>query len=268
MYKLLCKYLDGTPFPDRFISSEDLISLLRGRKLDEEIERITAAAILTNNAWHGALDDIAVGQTEIEIAETIEKHIARLGAETSFELTVNAGDKSDPGHGIPGTTKLAPGDLLHVDIGARLQQYCSDIQRLAYYRRIGESSPPEELIDAFNTVRDIITEAAALYRPGAIGHEIDAVARQRLRERGYPVYEHALGHQIGRSVHDGAAIVGPRWERYGRTPLIPLEKNNVFTVEFGIELDGIGYVGLEEDLVVTDAGGKFLCPRQMELIVI
>ena len=69
-------------------------------------------------------------------------------------------------------------------------------------------------------------------------------------------------------MHDGAAIVGPKWKRYGITPTIPLEENNVFTVELGIELEGIGYVGLEEDLAVTENGGKFLCPRQTELIVI
>ncbi len=268
MYNLLCEYLKGTSLSERFVSSENLVSLLRGRKLDEEIDRITSAAILANNAWFNALDDIEIGLTEIEIAETIEKHIARLGAGKSFEILVNAADKSDAGHGTPGTAKLAPGDLLHIDMGARLHEYCSDIQRLVYYRRPSESGAPSELIDAFNTVRDIITEVAKLYVPGAIGHEIDAVARQRLQERGYPVYEHALGHQIGRSVHDGAAVVGPKWERYGKTTSIPLEKNNVFTVEFGIELAGIGYVGLEEDLAVTEEGGRFLCPRQMELIIV
>ncbi len=268
MYNLLCRYLEGTSLSRRFESSEKLVSLLRGRKLGEEIDRITAAAILANNAWHNALGDIAVGQTEMEIAETVEKHIARQGATNSFDIIVNAADKSDAGHGTPGTARLAPGDLLHIDMGARLQNYCSDIQRLAYYRRVGESGAPTVLIEAFNTVRDIITEVAGLYRPGAIGHEIDAVARQRLRERGYPLYEHALGHQIGRSVHDGAAVVGPKWPRYGNTTSIPLELNNVFTVEFGIPLDGIGYVGLEEDLVVTETGGQFLCPRQTELIIV
>lgn len=268
MYGLLCRYLEGTNLPQRFISSEKLVSLLRGRKLDEEIDRVRAAAILANNALHNALNDIAIGQTEMEIAEIIERHIARQGAVISFDLAVNAADKSEAGHGNPGTAKLAPGDLLHVDMGARLHNYCSDIQRLAYFRRVGESAAPTILIEAFNAVRDIMTEVAQLYCPGAIGHEIDAVARQRLRERGYPEYEHALGHQLGRSVHDGAAIVGPQWQRYGNTTSIPLELNNVFTVEFGIELNGIGYVGLEEDLVVTETGGRFLCPRQMELIVV
>ncbi len=122
MYNLLCDYLKGTPLAQRFVSAENLVSLLRGRKLDEELDRITSAAILANNAWFNALDDIEVGLTEIEIAETIEKHVARLGAKKSFEILVNAADKSDAGHGTPGTAKLAPGDLLHIDMGARLHE--------------------------------------------------------------------------------------------------------------------------------------------------
>jgi Xaa-Pro aminopeptidase len=88
-----------------------------------------------------------------------------------------------------------------------------------------------------------------------------------LREKGYPEFPHALGHQLGRSVHDGGALIGPRWERYGAVTSIPLEEGNVFTLELEIILPGIGCVGLEEDIVITAAGGRFLGPRQQELIV-
>ncbi|RME25847.1 MAG: M24 family metallopeptidase, partial [Candidatus Zixiibacteriota bacterium] len=93
-------------------------------------------------------------------------------------------------------------------------------------------------------------------------------ARQELRDHGYPEYEHALGHQLGRSVHDGGGILGPRWERYGRTPEIELETGNVFTLELEINLPGVGCVGLEEDVHVTGRGAEFLCPRQMELRIV
>ncbi len=124
------------------------------------------------------------------------------------------------------------------------------------------------MTEAFNTVRTVIENTSKLYKPGTKGFNIDAAARRILRESGYLEYQHALGHQLGRSVHDGAAVVGPKWKRYGDTPTIPLEKNNVFTVELGIELENIGYTGLEEDLVVTENGGEFLCPVQEELYVI
>ncbi|UCD17245.1 MAG: aminopeptidase P family protein [Candidatus Zixiibacteriota bacterium] len=268
MHQLLLKYLEGTPYIERIISSEKLVSLLRGRKLRDEIGRISTAAILASDCWHKSLDEIRPGMSEIEIAEVISTNIEELGAVISFETIANAGDKTDPGHGCPTDAVLEPGDLLHVDFGARFNGYCSDIQRLAYCRNGDQAAPPGDLIKAFTAVREIIDEVSKLYKPGMKGYEIDAVARRRLHERGYPEYQHALGHQIGRSVHDGAAIVGPNWPRYGTTPKIPLEEGNVFTIEFGISLPGIGYVGLEEDLAVTESGGRFLCPRQTELTIL
>jgi len=268
MFLLLNEYLEGSEYRTRFISSEKIISLLRGRKTREEVELISSAAFMAADCWNKALKSIRAGMTEIEIGQLIDHSIKLLGGENSFDTIVNAGAKSSPGHGHPTKAVLEPGDLLHVDFGVRLQNYCSDIQRLVYVRRKNESAPPPELLAAFDKVREVIDETAKLYRPGAVGHEIDAVARQILTRAGYPEYQHALGHQIGRSVHDGSALVGPFWKRYGVAPKIPLEKGNVFTVELGIELPGIGYVGLEEDLEVTEKGGRFLCPRQTELAVI
>ncbi|MDH4032775.1 MAG: aminopeptidase P family protein, partial [candidate division Zixibacteria bacterium] len=77
-----------------------------------------------------------------------------------------------------------------------------------------------------------------------------------------------LGHQLGRAVHDGGAIIGPKWERYGKTAEMKLEAGNVFTLELEINLPGIGCVGLEEDVLIVDGGARFLCPRQLELIVV
>ena len=114
-------------------------------------------------------------------------------------------------------------------------------------------------------VSDIITETGKLCVPGKKGCEIDAVAREMLQDNGYEVYQPALGYQLGRDGHDRGAIIGPEWERYGITPTIQLEQNNVFTLELEIFLPGIGCVGLEEDICVTKTGAEFLSPRQMEL---
>jgi Xaa-Pro aminopeptidase len=268
MCLLLQEYLKGTSYQKKFISSEQIISRLRGRKTKTEIELLKNATVLAEDCWQKVHRRIKTGMTEIEIAEMLNKAISDSGAVNSFETIVNAGAKTSPGHGHPTTAILEPGDLLHIDFGAQFKKYCSDLQRLAYFRKKSETGPPSQLITAFNTVRDIIGEVAKLYKPRVKGYRVDAVARKMLRAAGYPEYQHALGHQIGRSVHDGSAIIGPKWKRYGDSPNIPLEEGNVFTIEFGIALPQIGYVGLEEDLVVTPNGGQFLCPRQTELIII
>ncbi len=267
MYLQLCDYLKNTPFVERFVSSEPICSRLRSRKLSAEVDLLSHAADAAVEVWERAIKEIKPGLSEIEIAAIIDRHIVATGGTPSFPTIVNAGDKSDPGHGHPTEARLTRGDLLHVDFGVRLDNYCSDIQRLAYFSQ-SHGSVPNELKDAFDTVVEIITETGHHCKPGKLGHEVDAIARQMLRDNGYEEYQHALGHQLGRSVHDGGAILGPKWERYGRSPSIPLELGNVLTLELEIMLPGIGCVGLEEDIVVTEQGARFLCPRQMELIIL
>jgi len=268
MYQLLMEYLKGTVYTERFISSEEIMSRLRGRKVELEINLISKAAVVSTECWNQSLKEIRTGLTEIEIANIIDSNIKKSGGTNSFETIVNAGAKTLPGHGRPTDAILEPGDLLHIDFGAKIDGFCSDIQRLAYYKKTNETNAPDELIKAFDKVKEVIDKTSVLYQPGKKGYQIDAEARRILKESNYPVYQHALGHQIGRATHDGAAIVGPNWKRYGKAPSIPLEEGNTFTVELGIDVENIGYVGLEEDLVVTKDGGRFLCPRQKELIII
>jgi len=267
MFMLLNEYLEGTPYHSRIISAAEIVSKLRSRKLPEEINLLRKAAEIASEIWEEASDEIKIGMTEKEVAAIIDKCIKDSDCTNSFDTLVNAGDKTEPGHGLPTDAKIEKGDLVHIDFGVLYHEFCSDIQRLLYFDRPNESSPPSELLDAFRIVRDIITETGKECRPGKKGYEIDQMARNILTDHGYPECQHALGHQLGRSVHDGGAILGPKWERYGITPTMPLEKNNVFTLELEIILPGIGCVGLEEDMCITNEGAEFLCNRQKELIV-
>jgi Xaa-Pro aminopeptidase len=82
---------------------------------------------------------------------------------------------------------------------------------------------------------------------------------------GYPEYQHATGHQLGRTSHDGSTVLGPRWERYGQTPYGVVEAGNVFTLELGVCVPNRGYVSLEEDVLVTPRGIEWLTTPQTEL---
>lgn len=177
MYLLLTEYLKDTPYLDKLISSEEIQFRVRGRKNNQEIDLIKKAATIAEECWRKSIVDISAGMSEIEIAAIIEGNIKNSGFQRSFPTIVNAGAKTAPGHGSPTHAVLEEGDLLHVDFGAIVEGYCSDIQRLAYFKRQNESTPPESLLSAFDKVKTIIDVTSEEYKTGAIGHEIDAIAR-------------------------------------------------------------------------------------------
>jgi Xaa-Pro aminopeptidase len=272
LYQLLSGYLKDTPYAGRAISAEPVIQALRGRKTTEEIERIRTALETTGQIFQRTFDFVETGLTEREIAAFMQNAVDELGLETAWERSgcpiVNAGPDSPTGHVSPTGLKVEPGQLLHFDFGVRQNGYCSDIQRMAYILREGETGPPSPVRHAFDTVVRAIEATVEAMKPGVTGKALDAIARQIIVKADYPEYKHATGHQLGRSAHDGGALIGPAWERYGGAPDQPVEVGHVFTVEPSIVLPGYGVVGIEEDVLVTTNGAEYLHPPQTALILL
>lgn len=272
MWLVLNELLRETPFPQRFTSAAPLLGKLRSRKSATEIERIRAAITMTEEIVAQVGAYLRPGLTEAEIAEFIHNEFRSRGVDSSWDWEgcpiVNSGPDSSIGHARPSTTlAVAPGHAIHIDLGVKLNGFCSDIQRMWYVRRPGETEVPPEIRRAFATVVQAIDAAAAALRPGVAGYQIDEIAREVLVDAGYEEYKHALGHGLGRACHDGGPLLGPRWERYGKTPEMLVEAGQVYTLELGVETSA-GYVSLEEDVLVTDTGVKFLSGFQREMMLI
>jgi Xaa-Pro aminopeptidase len=271
MYQLLCRYLEGTPYLTRLESADMLHSALRGRKTPQEIERIRGAIRTTYAIFQRTFDYITIGMTEKDVSDFMHSQLANLRLQPAWELincpTVNTGPESSIGHIGPTELVISPGHIVHLDFGVMQDDYCSDIQRVVYFRHPGENNPPREVQRGFDTVRNAIECALKAMKPGVAGKEVDRIARQTIINAGYPEFPYATGHQVGRVVHDGAAILGPEWERYGDTPNYLLEPGQVYTIEPGLAVPGHGYLGLEEDVLITDTGAEYLSDPETELIL-
>ncbi len=117
----------------------------------------------------------------------------------------------------------------------------------------------------FAVIADANEACRRARRPGGMGVYVDAIARGMATAAGYLQYPHALGHQVGRHVHDGGTLLGPAWARYRNTPFMAAAESQVFTLEPSLSVPGLGAVGIEEDVVVTAQGARFLAPPQTEL---
>jgi Xaa-Pro aminopeptidase len=271
MYLTLQRYLAGKPY--ELISAEEILNPLRGRKTPGEIARIKAAVALTDDIIQRITRFLKPGLSEVDIQKFIHAEYRKEGVVPSWDAgfcpTVTCGPDSPVGHVSPSDQYVAKaGQLVRIDQGVVLNEYISDIQRVWYLQPAGETSIPEPVQHAFNSVRAAIKAAAAALEPGVQGWVVDEAARSTIVAAGYPEYQHAVGHHIGRTVHDGSTLLGPRWERYGKTPYGIVEVGNCFTLELGVQVPGYGLVSLEEDVLVTESGVVWLGEEQTEIIVV
>jgi Xaa-Pro aminopeptidase len=271
LYQVLLSYLRDTPFAARICSAEAVIRALRGRKTPGEISRIRDAAETTREIYERTFSFVRPGMTEIEIGDFMQGQLEEFGVGPAWHAghcpTVNAGPDSPVGHVERTAYSIQRGQLLHFDFGVKQDAYCSDIQRVVYLLADGEDRPPEPVQHGFDTVVRAVQAAVDAMKPGVLGRDVDAAARGVITGAGYPEYKYASGHHLGRLAHDGGGILGPTWERYGDSPYQALEAGNVFTVEPGLAVPGYGYIGLEEDVLVTENGAEYLSVPQRELVL-
>lgn len=241
-----------------FRSGSDLFTKLRVTKDFSEIESLREAVAIAESALNATRPLIKIDMTERELAAELVVQLLRAGSEPElpFQPIVASGPNSALPHATPSGRKLAAGDLLILDWGARANGYISDITRTF---AVGEVDPRH------STIHQIVLEANAAgrsaVRPGVSSHAVDLAARQIIQAAGYGEYFlHRTGHGIGLEAHEPPNI------RSGEQSA--LEPGMTFTVEPGIYLNGSGGVRIEDNILVTDAGLETLTSLERTLDIV
>lgn len=238
-------------------ATEDLIKEMRKIKDKSEIDKIRKAVEITDKAFDHILNFIEPGITEREVALELEYFMKKRGAEkNAFDFIVASGKRSSMPHGVASDKKIENGDFVTMDFGTFYNGYCSDMTRTVV---VGEPSKKQKKI--YNIVLDAQKSVIEKIKPGMTGKEIDGIARDIIKEKGYgDNFGHGLGHGIGVEVHEG-----PR-ASYTTDEII--EKGMVMTDEPGIYLSDWGGVRIEDDLLITEDGCEVLNNSPKELIKI
>jgi Xaa-Pro aminopeptidase len=269
MYLSMMSILHEAGLDGGVVPAEDLISALRQRKTSSEVACIREAIRHTEEMYAQIGGIMRSGMTEEGIAAIMHAEVQKRGLGFAWDPqvcpSVYTGPETATAHYRPTDRVLHPGHVVTMDFGVRVGGYVSDIQRTFYVLRKGESTAPPAVQQGFDTIVASIEKACAMLKPGVTGLEVDAAARSHITTAGYSEFSHGLGHQVGRFAHDGTALLGPAWEKYGRKPFCRIEEGMVFTIEPSLSIPGHGAVSIEEMVVVTSRGAEYLSVPQLTL---
>jgi len=224
---------------------ETVIRKIIMRKLDEEIDRIRRSVELTEKAVEEVVNELTVGIREIDIAVLLHEKLVEHGCSgLAFPPIVAIGKNSREPHHIPTAAKFDGHQPILIDVGARVEGYCSDITRIVIPSKLhGEYQNIEDVVSA---VEASIGSALSVLRAGVRGNDVYAEALKELERRGYGgLFIHGLGHGIGIDVHE-EPYLNQRWE-------YPIPEGCVVTVEPGVYMKLFG-VRIEEDVIVREGG--------------
>ena len=224
-----------------------MVESLRQIKSEDEIQRSINALRLAEKAFSQVLDTIRPGMSERQAAWAMEKAMREAGAQgLSFPVIVASGPNSALPHAVPTDRKLARGEPILFDWGARLDEYCSDTTRTVV---IGK--PDDRFRKVFETVvmaRDI---AIAAIKAGASGTQVDKVARDHINQNGFAdKFGHSPGHGTGLAVHEAPRLSPIKDDL--------LKAGMIVTVEPGIYLPDWGGIRMENQVVVREDGAQVL----------
>jgi Xaa-Pro aminopeptidase len=235
------------------VAAGGTVEALRRVKDERELAAIAEASKLADAALTATVEEGFVGKTERAVADAFENHVRAVGGTLSFDTIVAAGPNGAQPHAEPGPRVIGKGELIVFDMGAKLDGYCSDGTRT-----YATGDPGDEGREVYETVLKAQLASLEAIRAGAIGEDVDKVARAIIDEAGHKEhFGHGLGHGVGLDIHEEPRL-SPRSDDV-------LAVNEVVTVEPGIYLAGNLGVRIEDFVVVTEDGYRNLSSTSKEL---
>lgn len=237
----------------KFIDIYTKLEELREEKTSREVQKITKACALTDDAFAALLKELPTKtlHTEQEVALFLEKHIRQHGGNIAFPTIAAMGKHAATPHHVTSINLLTRGFLV-LDFGASYQHYCADMTRTIFL-----GTPTRKEKELYSLLQGAQQAAINKVGKGVAFSELDKTARGKLGK--YSKYfNHSLGHGIGIEVHEGTQY---------RDKKSKINENCVFTIEPGIYIPGKAGLRIE-DTLMFDGKVKILTKVTKELVCI
>lgn len=241
-YHKLGEVIENKQLDIELVPTTNLVEHIRSIKEPVELELIIKAIELTDTAFQRIKSKIHPGITEKELAWDTESFLRQNGSEgLPFDIIVASGPNSALPHARPSERAIQAGEPVLIDMGARIDGYCSD-----FSRTLCLCSSDKKLQEIYNITLEAQLSAIDRIESGMTAPEADRLARGVIEQAGYgDNFGHGLGHGVGLAIHEHP--------RLSATSSDLLANNMVFTIEPGIYISGYGGVRIE-DMVILEKG--------------
>jgi len=248
----------GTTLAD----GSNIVEAARVIKSPREIECLRSAARCTQAGMRGALEAIAEGKTENDVAAECYRAMVAAGSEFfSSQPILTSGSKSGIAHTTFHRRTLRRGEALLIEIGGVWNRYTAALMRTA---TVGEASATVRRM--YDACREALEATLAAIRPGVRSQDVQAACQEVIDRRGYePNFRKRVGYSIG-------VGFAPGW---GEGHIMDLKHHDsralrpgmVFHVVPAMRQNGEYGVGVSETVAVTGQGAEVLTSFSRELFV-
>lgn len=230
-----------------WLDVENAMCDLRAEKSPTELAVIRYAYQIAEAGLQAAVDKIAVGVTEREVAAEIEAAMRRAGAEgTGIDTIVASGPNTRPILARSTFRPIAQNDLVLLTIAPRYEGYHAAIGRLVL---VGD--PGAEIRRALDVAIAAQEACFAALRPGIEGRAVEAIGRQIVGEGGLgPYFLYSGVHSVG-VIEFEPPIFGP-------SSAAVLKKDMVISVDIPLFNTPWGGLRVEDGYVITAQGAERL----------
>ena len=236
------------------VETEKMIEKQRMIKDEDEVHNIQKACEITDNCFSYILTYIKPGMTEKQIADEIEEYYKQRTDGLSFETIVASGENSSMPHAVPTDRKIQEKDIITIDMGCKVNGYCSDMTRTFF---VGEV--PEEVKKVYELVLKNQVQTQEEFKDGANTRLLSKMVENDFKLNGYDLI-HSLGHGVGMEIHEPPYI--------NSKSDVQLKENMIVTNEPGIYIPGKFGVRIEDTVQITKFGCISLTKSEKNYIII
>lgn len=236
------------------VETENMIEKQRMVKDDEEIENIRRACKVTDDCFDHIVNYIRPGMTEKQIAREIDYFYYKHSEGLSFDTIVASGENSSKPHAVPTDRRVQENDVITIDMGCKINGYCSDMTRTIFVGKV-----PDEVKPVYDLVLKNQEQVLQDMKDNANTKQISKMVDNDFRLNNYDLI-HALGHGVGLDIHEGPVL--------SINSESVLRENMVVTDEPGIYVAGQFGVRIEDTVLITKGGCEPLTKSPKRYIVI